>query len=148
MDKIEKVSPDMEKQKRPWSITALSLLLLLEAVALVTIGSFNIFIVDRMDNSFELRMVDSAQFVVLEILLASLTLAAAVGFFRLWRVAWLFAMVVQAIVLYFLIRLHFIGAIDNWWDYGVMGYAVFIVLYLNYHEVQTLFRFAAGEALE
>lgn len=132
--------------KRPWSVTALGFLLLAEAIALVSIGSFRTFEIVRTPESvWQIGMVGSPLFVVLEVLLAVLTFIAAVGFFRLWRVAWLFAMLVQGIVLYFLLRLHFGGQITEAIDYAVMGFAVFIVLYLNYHEVQALFRFEAGE---
>lgn len=70
-------------------------------------------------------------------LLTMLALWAAVGFFRLWRIAWMAGLFVQvgalvtALVLYFTSRpFHIIF---------MMAPGIFMVLYLNYADVHTYF---------
>lgn len=135
----------IQRKNRPWSLTALSFLLLLETIALVSIGSFRAYtVIDIPDGLWQIQLVRNSTTLALEGGLALLTFIAAVGLFQLWRVAWLFAMLVQGIVLYTLLRLHFMDMITNQLDYAVMAFAIFIVLYLNYHEVQQLFRSNPG----
>lgn len=135
----------IRNKNRPWSVTALALLLLLETIALVSIGSFRTYqIVNIPDGTWRLEWVRSSTTLALEGGLAFLTFLAAIGFLRVWRVGWLFAMLVQGIVLYVLLRLHFLGEIENRLDYAVMAFVVFIVLYLNYYEVRQLFRSEPG----
>jgi hypothetical protein len=71
-------------------------------------------------------------------LLGVLALAAAIGFFRVARGAWLLAVLVQgidlalALVLYFADRPAFV--------YGMMVYGIVMVLYLHQADVQAAFR--------
>ncbi|MDM8521134.1 hypothetical protein QUF64_13905 [Anaerolineales bacterium HSG6] len=133
----------MGLKKRPWSVTALTVLLVLEAIALVSTGSFKLY--ENIYLTSQNLLVDAMNMSIapigsLSIPLSMLTLIAAFGFIRLWPGAWLNAMLVQGVVLLFLLILHFTNNIQEATDYGIMAYAVFIVIYLNYNEVHATFR--------
>ena len=133
----------MKFKKRPWSVTALTVLLVIEAIALVSTGSFKLYEdIYLTSQNLLTRIIDMSITPIgyLSIPLSLLTLIAAFGFIRLWPGAWLNAMLVQGIVLMFLLILHFTNNINDITDYGIMAYAVFIVIYLNYNEVHATFR--------
>ncbi|MDM8527748.1 hypothetical protein QUF58_05980 [Anaerolineales bacterium HSG24] len=133
----------MEFKKRPWSVTALTILLVIEAIALVSTGSFKLYEDIYLTSQHLLAGATDmsiAPIGSLSIPLSLLTLVAAFGFIRLWPGAWLNAMSVQGIILSFLLILYFTQTINNIMDYGIMAYAVFIVVYLNYNEVYATFR--------
>ncbi len=73
--------------------------------------------------------------------LSLLSVVAAVGFMRLGRNAWLYAMFVQGAILLTSLLFYFRGKPD----YFSMGFSVFIVIYLNYAEVRASFRPPQGD---
>lgn len=124
----------MKASPRPWIITALATLLALETLAILTLGSFHAFELIP-QPTWHIRLIANSWQPLLTFALAALTTIATIGLLRLWRTAWLFAMLVQGIVLFVLLRASLLGiASQN--DYLVMGLAIFIVLYLNYSERQ------------
>jgi hypothetical protein len=69
--------------------------------------------------------------------LASLAGMTAIGFWRMWRQAWLQAMLLQALCLALALILYY-------WQkpgfvYLLMAFSIFMVLYLNYYEVRAAF---------
>jgi hypothetical protein len=130
----------MKNQQRPRSVTIMALLLVIEAFALVG-DSFefhkHIVLIGR-NVSIDFTAPPSP-LGILAIPLAMLTLITAIGFLRLWPGAWLYAMLVQGIVLLFVLSLHFTGQIKDNIGYAVMAYVIFIVVYLNYNEIHSTF---------
>lgn len=130
-----------EARTRPWPVTALALLIFLEAVGLAGIGYLNLrdlptdwtFDVWALFLDVPLALRGTAFF-----LLAAGCLPIVLGFLRLWPGAWLYAMGTQAAVLLIALVLYF--SIRPFYVHGLMAYAVFIVAYLNYSEVQIAFR--------
>ncbi len=128
----------MTAKKRPWSVTALAILSLLEAVMLLNLGSFKMVqLIQIKENNI---FIDLAPIGIFSISLSVLALFAAIGFLRLWKSAWINAMLVQGLVILYLLMVHFTQQITHLVDYGVMTFAIFIVVYLNYNEVQLIFR--------
>jgi len=77
-------------------------------------------------------------------LLTILALIAAVGFFRLWRNAWVIAVFVQAVVLGIGLTLYF--TINPVHIYLLLISGVFMVFYLNYADVRSAFQKKTEEA--
>ncbi len=117
----------------------LSFLMIVEAFALLSLGSFKLLQIQNGKLIMDTAVLDSPV-VILSMSLSILAIMAAIGFFRLWRFAWISAMLVQGIVISFLLTVHFTGQTTYIVDYGVMAFAIFIVIYLNYNEVHAIFR--------
>ncbi len=127
-------------KERPRSVTILAILLLIQAVALPDIGSFRVNPIWHIQgDNLSIDWTDAPVTALLSIPLAILALVAAFGLLRLWRSAWLNAMLVQGMVLLFLLLAHFQGKISDIADYGLLAFAIFIVVYLNYSEVKATF---------
>ncbi len=139
---ISSVPAAQETKTRPGAVTILGLLLLLQAVGLFDLGLFffsrglglrRSLIVENLITA----PVNTLAMGVIFIPLSVLGLLAAIGFFRLWRMAWIIAMLGQglslltALVLYFDQRPHYV--------YIIMLYSIFMVIYLNYSEIYALF---------
>jgi hypothetical protein len=130
----------MAVKERPRSVTILAILLLIQAVALPDIGSFRVNPIWHIQgDSLSIDWTDAPVTALISIPLAILALVAAFGLLRLWRSAWLNAMLVQGMVLLFLLLAHFQGKISDMADYGLLAFAIFIVVYLNYSEVKATF---------
>jgi hypothetical protein len=135
-------------RKRPWSVTAVGLLLLLQAVGLFVLGAIYFAIVYLLDLWAPLSALSAEEvfFGVLDKILMSiifiplslLAILAAIGFLRLWRNAWTNAMLLQGFTLLIALILYFTG--KPFYVYILMLYSIFVVLYLNYYEVQVAFR--------
>lgn len=133
--------PAGARARRPWPVTANSLLLLLEAFgfALMAIAYLAPLGV-RWPFTNALWDEHRAEMVLgfVLALLGVLALAAAAGFLRVANGAWLLAVFVQglnlgvALVLYFESRPTFV--------YGMMVYGIVMVLYLHQADVQAAFR--------
>lgn len=131
-------------KSRPWFVTALAVLLLIQGFLLVNLGSFKLYQTfqptrfDLADMFFNVSTTSTAG--LTSIPLAFLAVLAAAGLFRLWPIAWINAMSVQGMVLLVLLLFHFSGNISGAPDYLTMAYSVLIVLYLNYGPVRRTFR--------
>jgi magnesium-transporting ATPase (P-type) len=135
-------------RKRPWSVTAVGLLLLLQAVGLFGLGAIHFAMVYMVDLWAPLSALSAEELllgvdnkVVMSILfipLSLLAILAAVGFRRLWRNAWTNAMLLQGLTLLIALILYFTA--KPFYVYILMLYGIFMVLYLNYYHVQMAFR--------
>jgi magnesium-transporting ATPase (P-type) len=135
-------------RKRPWSVTAVGLLLLLQAVGLFGLGAIHFAIVYLVDlwvplsalsaEELLLGVVNQVVMSIIFIPLSLLAILAAIGFLRLWRNAWTNAMLLQGLTLLIALILYFTG--KPFYVYILMLYSIFMVLYLNYYHVQMAFR--------
>jgi hypothetical protein len=135
-------------RKRPWSVTAVGLLLLLQAVGLFVLGAVYFAIVYLLDfwaplsalsaEELLLGVVNKVLMSIIFIPLSLLAILTAIGFLRLWRNAWTNAMLLQGFTLLIALIRYFTG--KPFYVYVLMLYGIFMVLYLNYHEVQVAFR--------
>jgi hypothetical protein len=127
--------------KRPWSVTANALLLVLESAGCVLMGALHLVplgvlwpMTEALWNTQRAAVVTGFIFA----LLATLALAAAVGFMRVASGAWLLAVLVQGINLALALVLYFEGRPA--YVYMMMLYGIVMVLYLHQDDVQAAFR--------
>ena len=148
-ESTRKVGPTCKKpRERTWPVTAVGLLLLLQAVGLFVLGAIYFAIVYLLDlwaplsalsaEELFLGVVNQVVMSIIFIPLSLLAILAAVGFLRLWRNAWTNAMLLQGLTLLIALILYFTG--KPLYVYMLMLYGIFMVLYLNDHHVKTAFR--------
>jgi magnesium-transporting ATPase (P-type) len=148
-DNTRKVGPTSNRpRKRPWSVTAVGLLLLLQAVGLFGLGAIYFATVYLLElwapltalsaEELLLGVVNKVIMSVIFIPLSLLAILAAIGFLRLWHNAWTNAMLLQGLTLLIALTLYFTG--KPFYVYILMLYSIFMVLYLSYHDVQMAFR--------
>jgi hypothetical protein len=135
-------------RKRPWPVTAIGLLLLLQAAGLFGLGAIYFAIVYLLDlwapllalsaEELFLGVLDNVLMSIIFIPLSLLAILVAIGFLRLWRNAWTNAMLLQGLTLLIALILYFTG--KPFYVYILMLYSIFMVLYLNHYEVQVVFR--------
>ena len=138
-----------ERARRPWPVTANALLLLLGGLGFVVMAAM---FLGPLGVSWpftpELWEAHRDEVVLgfMFGLLAALALAAALGFLRVARGAWLLAVLVQGVDLTLALLLYF----DNRtaYVYGLMVYGILMVLYLHQADVQAAFRPDEVELLE
>jgi len=70
--------------------------------------------------------------------LGFLGLLASIGFFRLWKYAWLSAMLLQGLCMILALDLYFTE--KPFYVYILMIYCIVMVIYLNYSEIILAFR--------
>ena len=131
--------------RRPWPATALGLLLLFQALALLSIGALQL-----LNASLKLGItldtvaeeLPHALRGIFFVALALLTLLVAINFLRLRPGAWLSAVLVQGLTLLLALSLylrdHPGGRLHCL--YLMMLYGLFMVVYLNYGDVPAAFR--------
>ncbi len=140
---------------RSWPVRANGLLLVLQAVGLGGIGAYNVYRVDwqevQQQVEFEATLSPELtetleQAIVIALILgplAILAVLAALGFFLLFRMGWLLAMIVQALTLLACLLLY-----GEWeavlyqepvFIYPVMLYCIVMTLYLNSSDVRAAF---------
>jgi hypothetical protein len=140
-----KIGPASNKpKKRSWPMTAVGLLLLLQATGLFVLGAIYFATVYLLDlwaplvalSTEELLfgVVNKVIMSIIFIPLSLLAILAAIGFLRLWRNAWMNAMLLQGLTLLIALILYFTG--KPFYVYILMLYGIFMVLYLNYYDVQ------------
>jgi hypothetical protein len=112
--------------RRPWAVTAIGWLLLIETAGLLTLAIVNF------------GHVTALAFATL----AVLALAAAIGFARLRRGGWLNAVLLQGGGLALALLLYLRGHVAD--AYLMMVYGILMVLYLHQADVQAAFRLAPG----
>lgn len=134
-----------KESKRPRSVTVLAVLIFIEGLAMFLIGLFNfywseIYEAMQIEGVYPSDIIYASWTIGLALPLGVLALIATFGLLRLWPTAWLMAMIVQGVMLFFFLVIHFTVPETNTVEYVVMTYAIFIVWYLNYSEVQASFR--------
>jgi predicted membrane channel-forming protein YqfA (hemolysin III family) len=127
--------PVTPKTARPWPVTALALFLLLQTAGLLGLAAFKIIAIDSASDDLIANWNDSLG--ILYLLLACLSLLAALGFFRLWQNSWLMAMLLQGLCLLNGLIIYFQNGPA--YSYAIMTYAIFMVIYLNHYEVRGAF---------
>jgi len=144
-----KVEPTSNKpRRRTWPVTAVGLLLLLQAAGLLGLGAIyfaRVYLLDLWAPmsalSFEELFSGVVNDVFMSIIFIPLSLLAilvAISFLRLWPNAWTNAMLLQGLSLLIALLLYFTG--KPWYVYILMLYSIFVVLYLNYYDVKMAFR--------
>jgi hypothetical protein len=133
--------PDPTPNKRPWAVTLLGLLLLVQAAGLFGLGALNLtrFNWEKGLSSQNISLLftyglNGAAYSAL----GFLALWAAVSFFRVWANGWLSAVLLQGLCLSMALAMYFREKSFN--AYPVMLYCIVMVLYLNYSEVLAAFR--------
>lgn len=127
---------------RPWPVTALALLLLLQSLAYFGFGLWRI-------SELNLNWGLSAELLIFGLLanlftstifvpLSLLGLWAAVGFLRVWSSAWLNAMLLQGLSLLTALIVYFNQ--EPGFVFIIMGYSIVMVIYLLAPDVQNTFR--------
>lgn len=140
---------------RSWPVRANGLLLVLQAAGLAGIGTYEVYQVNwqevqqqiEFEATLSPELTEAAeQAVVVALILglpAILAILAALGFFLLFRVGWLLAMIVQAVTLLACLLLY-----GEWeavlyqepvFIYPVMLYCIVMTLYLNSSDVRAAF---------
>jgi hypothetical protein len=137
--KLERPQP--AKPKRPWAVSAIGWLLVLEAAGWLAIAALYVGPwVSRLPfmpaEWLEQRLVRTTGLIFC--LLAVLALTSALGFFRMTRTAWLSAVLAQGLNLLLALLLYFSGRPA--FVYPLMLYGIFMVLYLHQADVQAAFR--------
>ncbi len=130
-----------DRPRRPWPVTAIGWLLVLEAAGWLAIAALYVGPwVSRLPfmpaDWLEQRLVRTTGLIFC--LLAVLALTSALGFFRLTRAAWLSAVLAQGLNLLLGLLLYFGGRPA--FVYPMMLVGIFMVLYLHQADVQTAFR--------
>ena len=131
----------MPPMKRPWPVTAIAWLLLLQCAGLVGLGALALrpYLPNwslALEQAAGLRLAPLSG--LLFACLALLALTAAFGFFRQARGAWVSAVLVQGLTLLSALLLYFRGRPA--YVYVLMVYGLFMVLYLHQADVQAAFR--------
>jgi hypothetical protein len=136
-------SASVEVKTRPWPVSVLSLLLLLQAGGFFDLGLF--FFTSGLGLTRSLIMeallvepINTLAEGIVFIPLSLLALLAAIGFARLWRTAWLLAMLLQGLSLLTALVLYFYQ--QPGYVYFIMLYSIIMVIYLNYFEVYATFQ--------
>jgi hypothetical protein len=126
---------------RPWPVTFIGLLLLFQAAGLLVLALYTLA------WPFELAQITAEQPAAVAALvfafLAPFALWTSIGFLRRWRNAWLNAMLLQGLCLLIALAVY-ISQDKPAFAYVVMGFSVYMVIYLNHYEVKEAFRTRAA----
>jgi hypothetical protein len=155
------------RSKRPIPITIIGLLLLIQAIFMFALGiyhfvilsfgpellsgwlsgqplvngevlTFNRLVTELFSRAYQQQVLSILTESLVLFLLTGLAILAGIGFFRMWRFAWLQAMAVQgsglllALVLYYIKKPRHI--------YLLMLSGIFMVVYLNYGDIKSHFQ--------
>ena len=139
--------PTVLPRVRQWQIHAVSLLLLLQAIGILGISLYLFSRVDWdlewSDVTLSATALEIASFLFFFVPLAVMLIFAAIGFFFLWRAAWLMAMIEQGLSLFGCLAIYFTfeSALNNSnFIYLLMFYSILMVLYLNNNDVRISFQ--------
>ncbi len=127
--------------KRPWTVTLLAILLLVEGVGLIYLGGFNINKIALLSNSFLYIFASNIPVILRSagfFALGLLGVLASIGFFRIWRYAWISAMLLQGLCMIIALDSYFRD--KPFYVFILMIYSITMVIYLNYSEVILTFR--------
>ncbi|MDX1663866.1 MAG: hypothetical protein R3272_08740 [Candidatus Promineifilaceae bacterium] len=131
------------EQARPWPVRFLTFMLAIQGAVMAVIGLLSV----DLSAGWHALLVDSSYFQALPPL-GVLALIAAIGFYSLRPGAWVMAMLVEGLTLLFTLIVYFRYRPDNVLLYGIMVYAIAMVVYLNYAEVPAIFRVQPGTGEE
>jgi hypothetical protein len=130
----------------PWPIRAITVLLIVQAL---TTTAVNLYFLYQIDWQYEMayaalsvEATESALFAGVLLPLSTITIAVAIAFFFQRRIAWLFAMLCEALILCTCLWVYFFTwswLRESAWLYIVMAPCIVIVLYLNTYDVRTAF---------
>ena len=129
-------------KERPWPVKALTVLLFVQSLGLLILAAYNFITLDLAQAPATETLIallygtaaNSLAFSALSLL----ALMAALGFFGLWRTAWLNSMVVQGLMLFVALVMYFQG--ERFYVFLMMAYGTFMVVYLHHPDVQATFR--------
>jgi len=122
--------------KRTWPLTALALLLLIQALGFYTIGIYHLSQVGWREDISVRNVAIHLPIGLLGLAffgLALLALFAAVGFFRLWSNAWVMGMLTQGLSLVMGISLYY--RVRPNYLYLILVFGIFMVVFMNFIEV-------------
>lgn len=132
---------------RPWPVTAVGFLLMLQAVGLFGIGLFCVLTVNSLAILARILEMTTGELIsatmhnslvgMVYLPLSILGVVAAVGMWRLWSAAWLNAMLVQGLSLAVALVLY-VGPRPAY-VYVVMIYSTIVVVYLYHADIRITF---------
>jgi hypothetical protein len=129
---------------RPWTVRALGLLLLLQAIAYVALSFYLLLRLDwseeaisRLDYAPTPQQTDALTVSFVLIPSAIVVIVSAVGFFFLHRVGWLLAMTMQGATLLGCLALYFES--KPWAIFPAMLFCIIMAFYLNSSDVRITF---------
>lgn len=134
-------SKSAAKIKRPWSVRAISWLLLGQTAVLAVLVAWRVTVI-YLETEFDVDVMLPRLAVLLPssmalAAVAALALFAALAFFRFWRQGWAYAMLVQGLLLATMLVDHFRGS--SFYVYPLMLYGIVMVIYLHHPDVQAAF---------
>jgi hypothetical protein len=120
-------------------IRAVGLLLILQVICLVGLGAYEFVQVDWQRVRLEVppQQVIEVLALVLFAPSAVLTLLSALSFLLLRRKGWILAAIGQGLSLAVCLWLY--SQLQPWYVYPIMAYCALLILYLNSHDVRTVF---------
>lgn len=139
----QELEPEVvEASLRPWAVKAITWLLLGQTAVLFGVAFYAFLLLDTVS----LPQAEVSQIMALLTLLnmaiifsglALLTLISAIGFIGLWHSGWSISMLAQGLIL--IVTLILYSRTAPFYVYLLMGYAVFLVLYLHHPDVEAAF---------
>ncbi len=127
---------------RPWPVRVITLLLFIQALALIglSVFSFDQAILQQESDFFQLVMASLTELTRTLAFggIGLLAIVAGFGFLWLGRTAWLTGMLVQGLALLAAIGLYLRGG--PVYTFGIMGYCIGMVIYLHHPDVQQAFQ--------
>src|SRR3712207_5332215 len=121
-------------------IRVIGLLLILQVIGLVALGAYEFVRVDwqriQLDATPPPRAIEVLAFILFAPS-AALTLLSALSFLLLRRKGWILAALGQGLSLAVCLWLY--SQLQPWYVYPIMAYCTLMILYLNSHDVRTLF---------
>jgi hypothetical protein len=120
-------------------IRAVGLLLILQVICLVGLGAYEFVQVDWQRVRLEVppQQVIEVLALVLFAPSAVLTLLSSLSFLLLRRKGWILAAIGQGLSLAVCLWLY--SQLQLWYVYPIMAYCALMILYLNSHDVRTMF---------
>jgi hypothetical protein len=120
-------------------IRAVGLLLILQVICLVGLGAYEFVQVDWQRVRLEVppQQVIEVLALVLFAPSAVLTLLSSLSFLLLRRKGWILAAIGQGLSLAVCLWLY--SQLQPWYVYPIMAYCALMILYLNSHDVRTMF---------
>ena len=126
---------------RPRTVTLLGFFLTLQGLGLICLAGVHLYKTEII-SAFSWHEIVKNIPVILKstgfFALGFLGLLASIGFFRLWKYAWLSAMLLQGLCMILALDLYFTE--KPFYVYILMIYCIVMVIYLNYSEIILAFR--------
>jgi hypothetical protein len=120
-------------------LRAVGLLLVLQVICLVGLGAYEFVQVDWQRVQLEVPPQQAIEVLALVLFAPSavLTLLSALSFLLLRRKGWILAAIGQGLSLAVCLWLY--SQLQPWYVYPIMAYCALLILYLNSHDVRTVF---------